>query len=36
MDGVRLTGGDTMNFWIKGTPKEFAETLKARKRPADQ
>ena len=28
MDGVRLTGGDTMNFWIKGTPKELAETLK--------
>ena len=28
MDGVRLTGGDTMNFWINGTPKELAETLK--------
>ncbi len=28
MDGVRLTGGDTMNFWIQGTPKELAETLK--------
>jgi sugar/nucleoside kinase (ribokinase family) len=28
MDGVRLTGGDTMNFWITGTPKELAETLK--------
>jgi sugar/nucleoside kinase (ribokinase family) len=28
MDGVRLTGGDTMNFWIHGTPKELAETLK--------
>src|ERR1700733_13708099 len=28
MDGVRMTGGDTMNFWIKGTPKELAETLK--------
>jgi sugar/nucleoside kinase (ribokinase family) len=27
MDDVRLTGGDTMNFWIKGTPKELAETL---------
>ena len=27
MDGVRLTGGDTMNFWIRGTPKELAETL---------
>jgi len=25
---VRLTGGDTMNFWINGTPKELAETLK--------
>ena len=28
MSGVRLTGGDTMNFWINGTPKELAETLK--------
>ena len=28
LDGVRLTGGDTMNFWINGTPKELAETLK--------
>lgn len=28
MDCVRLTGGDTMNFWIQGTPKELAETLK--------
>jgi len=28
MDGVRLTGGDTMNFWIQRTPKELAETLK--------
>jgi sugar/nucleoside kinase (ribokinase family) len=28
MDGVRLTGGDTMNFWIQGTPGELAETLK--------
>ncbi len=28
MDGVRMTGGDTMNFWINGTPKELAETLK--------
>ena len=28
MDQVRLTGGDTMNFWIKGTPKELKETLK--------
>jgi sugar/nucleoside kinase (ribokinase family) len=27
MAGVRLTGGDTMNFWIQGTPKELAETL---------
>jgi sugar/nucleoside kinase (ribokinase family) len=23
-----MTGGDTMNFWIKGTPQELAETLK--------
>jgi sugar/nucleoside kinase (ribokinase family) len=28
MNRVRITGGDTMNFWIKGTPKELAETLK--------
>ena len=28
MEDVRLTGGDTMNFWINGTPKELAETLK--------
>ncbi len=28
MNGVRLTGGDTMNFWINGTRKELVETLK--------
>jgi len=28
MDGVRLTGGDTMNFWIQGTRAELGETLK--------
>src|SRR6266576_1911918 len=28
MDGVRLTGGDTMNFWINHTPNELAEMLK--------
>lgn len=28
MKGVRLTGCDTMNYWIKGTPRELAETLK--------
>ena len=28
MDGVRLTGGDTMNFWINRTPRELAEMLK--------
>jgi sugar/nucleoside kinase (ribokinase family) len=28
MNGVRLTGCDTMNYWIKGTPKELAETLR--------
>ena len=28
MDGVRLTGGDSMNFWIQSAPKELAETLK--------
>jgi sugar/nucleoside kinase (ribokinase family) len=28
MGGVRLTGGDTMNFWIQGTRQELKETLK--------
>jgi sugar/nucleoside kinase (ribokinase family) len=28
LDGVRLTGGDTMNYWINHTPKELMETLK--------
>jgi sugar/nucleoside kinase (ribokinase family) len=28
MDGVRLTGGDTMNYWIQGAPKQLTETLK--------
>lgn len=28
MNGVRLTGCDTMNYWIRGTPRELAETLK--------
>src|SRR5271156_3531691 len=28
MSRVRLTGCDTMNYWIKGTPKELAQTLK--------
>jgi len=28
MSGVRFTGLDTMNYWIKGTPKELAATLK--------
>ena len=28
MRGVRLTGCDTMNYWINRTPKELAETLK--------
>jgi sugar/nucleoside kinase (ribokinase family) len=28
LNGVRLTGGDTMNYWIKGKPKELADTLK--------
>jgi len=28
MDGVRFTGGDTMNFWINGTRPELLETLK--------
>jgi len=28
MSRVRLTGCDTMNYWINRTPKELAETLK--------
>lgn len=28
MGHVRLTGCDTMNYWIQRTPKELAETLK--------
>jgi sugar/nucleoside kinase (ribokinase family) len=28
MNGVRMTGGDTMNYWINGTPNELAEMLK--------
>jgi len=28
MKRVRFTGCDTMNYWIQGTPKELAETLK--------
>lgn len=28
MDKVRLTGGDTMNFWIQGTRPQLTETLK--------
>jgi sugar/nucleoside kinase (ribokinase family) len=28
MKDVRLTGGDTMNFWINGTRPELMETLK--------
>jgi sugar/nucleoside kinase (ribokinase family) len=28
MDGVRLVGGDTMNFWIHGKRQELEQTLK--------
>ena len=28
MDGVRMTGGDTMNYWIQRTRQELIETLK--------
>jgi sugar/nucleoside kinase (ribokinase family) len=28
MNGVQLTGGDTMNFWINGTRPELLQTLK--------
>jgi sugar/nucleoside kinase (ribokinase family) len=27
MSNVRLTGGDTMNYWIRETPQELRETL---------
>jgi sugar/nucleoside kinase (ribokinase family) len=29
MNGVQLTGGDTMNYWIKDFAKDLAETLKS-------
>src|SRR4029078_9554887 len=28
LSGVRLTGGDTMNFWIQGANPDLRETLK--------
>ena len=28
MDGARMTGGDTMNYWIQGFANDLAETLK--------
>jgi sugar/nucleoside kinase (ribokinase family) len=28
MNGVQMTGGDTMNYWITGTPRELGEMLK--------
>jgi len=28
MNGVQLTGGDTMNYWIQKTPYELVQTLK--------
>src|SRR5690242_18432399 len=28
MNGVRLTGGDTMNYWIQGTRHELLQTLR--------
>jgi len=28
MNGVQLTGGDTMNYWIQGSRQELTETLK--------
>jgi len=28
MNGVKMTGGDTMNYWIQGTRAELIETLK--------
>ena len=29
MNGVRLTGGDTMNFWITGTPERIGGNAEA-------
>jgi sugar/nucleoside kinase (ribokinase family) len=28
MSAPRFVGGDTMNFWIEGTPNELAETIR--------
>jgi sugar/nucleoside kinase (ribokinase family) len=28
MEGVRLTGGDTMNYWIEGQRQELLETIR--------
>jgi sugar/nucleoside kinase (ribokinase family) len=28
MDGVRLAGGDTMNYWIQGCREELLETIR--------
>jgi sugar/nucleoside kinase (ribokinase family) len=28
MNSPRFVGGDTMNFWIEGTPSELAETIR--------
>jgi sugar/nucleoside kinase (ribokinase family) len=28
MNGVQMTGGDTMNYWINKTPRELAEMLR--------
>jgi len=28
MNGVRMTGGDTMNFWINRTPQQLADMLR--------
>ncbi|HEX3321027.1 MAG TPA: PfkB family carbohydrate kinase [Terriglobales bacterium] len=28
MSNIRLTGGDTMNYWIRETPQELRDTLK--------
>ena len=36
MNGVRLTGGDTMNFWINGTPQGTSGNVEAGECPIDQ
>ena len=36
MNGAKLVGGDTMNYWIGGPPREAAGDAEADRRAADQ